>query len=237
MRGDELSESAKAAQEIAKTTRTGLEVAKDFGSWVAELISEPVGEVSGMISDHFKVVRWERQQRLRQRVEKYLEDLSITDNDRQPVPIKIALEAVQHASVEENDEIQDMWARLLAASADPGSKVRVAYMDIIRALDPIDARVLDLLGTTDIRYSSEIKLSDHKSGLVEKRPPPPPAPPNKSAATVWFDSPPLLESFDNLSRLGLISWEGPGAFREIKRTNLGIQFWVTCLSRIPTKDG
>jgi hypothetical protein len=60
----EISESAKAVQEIAKTANTGIAISRDFGKFVARLIGEPLEIASNMLSDKLRFVRAERLIRL-----------------------------------------------------------------------------------------------------------------------------------------------------------------------------
>ena len=60
-----------------------------------------------------------------------------------PVPPKLALPIFHYASLEENDELQDLWAHLLASALDPqAEEIRGAYVDIIRQLEPVDVHIL-----------------------------------------------------------------------------------------------
>lgn len=64
----EISESAKAIQEVAKTTRTGIEATTKLGGFIAKVINELIEHVIGILSDRLRFMRWERQLRLRDRV-------------------------------------------------------------------------------------------------------------------------------------------------------------------------
>lgn len=60
MQGDEVSESAKAVQEVAKTTRVGIEATTKLGGFVARVINEPIEQVTGILSDRLRFMRWQR---------------------------------------------------------------------------------------------------------------------------------------------------------------------------------
>ena len=55
--GDEVSESAKAVQEVAKTTKAGIEATEKLGGFVSKIINEPIDAVVGILSDKLKFVR------------------------------------------------------------------------------------------------------------------------------------------------------------------------------------
>ena len=62
----------------------------------------------------------------------------------QPVTPSLAIPLLRAAYDESRPELQDLWARLLAAAMDPAraGNVRQSFIAAIRQLDPLDARVL-----------------------------------------------------------------------------------------------
>jgi hypothetical protein len=148
---EEISESAKAIQEVAKATRTGIEATTKLGGFVARVINEPIEHVTGIISDRLRYMRWERQFRLRDRVIENIRKRGLENefNNGQlnVVPPKLALPIIENASLEEDDELQDIWSNLLTSALDPNfdGQVRAAYIDIIKQLEVIDVHVLNLI--------------------------------------------------------------------------------------------
>ena len=121
MLGDEIDETAKATQEIAKTTRKALEVSEKVGSFVAKVIGQPLESAVGMLSDKLRYMRWERQLRMVDRCEEILKKRLVEGKIR-PVPPKLALPIMENASLEDNDELQNIWANLLSSALDPTYK-------------------------------------------------------------------------------------------------------------------
>src|SRR6266566_1420752 len=142
---DEITESAKAVQETAKTVRTGLEATQQLGRFVSRITTEPLETVMGILSDKLQFMRWERKLRLAKRGREILNQRGIQGSLR-PIPYKLALPIVEHASLEDNDELQDLWANLLASAVDPKFEglIRSAYIDIIRQLEVVDVHLLRL---------------------------------------------------------------------------------------------
>jgi len=144
MISEEITESAKAVQEVAKTTKAGIEATEKVGSFVSRIIKQPLDEAAGMITDRLKFSRWERQQRYIERANKYIEEKNI-EGELRAVPPKIALPVIENASLEENNELQDIWAYFLASAVDPNfdGSLRTAYIDIIKQLEIIDVHILN----------------------------------------------------------------------------------------------
>ena len=143
---DATKELAKAAQEVAKAARVGIEATERLGHFTADLIREPAESIVGILTDRLRYMRWERQVRLLDRAqalirERHLEGVLV------PVSPKLAIPILERATLEEDDSLQDIWVRLLLAAADPAirSRVRVAFIEVISNLEPIDAALLALV--------------------------------------------------------------------------------------------
>jgi hypothetical protein len=65
----------------------------------------------------------------------------------QAVPPKILFPLLEGASFEEDENLHDMWAALLANAASPGhaEKVRPAFISVLKQMSPDEARVLKWL--------------------------------------------------------------------------------------------
>jgi hypothetical protein len=97
----------------AKASNNAIEAGRELGHF----IRGPVGEVVGMLEDHLKVVRFERQVRLWDRVRNILTEKGM-DGPTRKIPLKIALPLLENATLEEDDDLQEVWARLLVNSGD-----------------------------------------------------------------------------------------------------------------------
>jgi hypothetical protein len=141
---DEITESAKAVQGTAKTVRTGIEVTQELGKFVSRITTEPLETVMRILNDRLQFMRWERKLRLAERGRELLRERGI-EGPLRPVPYKLALPIIEHASLEDNDELQDLWANLLASAVDPTFEglIRSAYVDIIKQLEVVDVHMLN----------------------------------------------------------------------------------------------
>jgi hypothetical protein len=137
---DAIKESAKAVQEVAKTTGQAIQ----FAEFIVKFIACPLEEGIGIFHDKLKYMRWERQVRFRKRSEDLLNELGLSNPSR-PVPMKIAIPLIWAASLEEDDDLQDRWAKLLvnAGNANSGVVVKRSYISILEDLSPMDAKILE----------------------------------------------------------------------------------------------
>lgn len=143
---NEIIETAKATQEVAKATQKGLEVGEKVGGFFAKVLGEPIETAAGILGDKLKFMRWERQVRLVDRVEEINQKKGISGREV-PVPPKLAIPIIENASLEENDFLQDLWVKLLSSSQgeDTSGSVRAAFIDIIKQLEVIDVKLLSLI--------------------------------------------------------------------------------------------
>jgi hypothetical protein len=142
---DEITESAKAVQEVAKTTGQAIKTIEKIGSFFSRIMNESIDATCGMLADTLKFKRWERQLRLIEKTEEIIKSKGFSDTLR-PISPKLALPIFHNASMETDESLHDIWANLLATALDPKCEIpRNAYVDIIRQLEPVDVKVLNVL--------------------------------------------------------------------------------------------
>jgi len=151
-------EVAKATQEVAKAAQDGIRATERLGAFAAGLVQEPAETIIGILTDRLKFTRWRRQVRLLEQAEKILRSRNLQGR-LLPVSPKLALPILENATLEEDDALQDLWVRLLVAATDPAvqPRVRIAFVDVIKQLESIDARVLNYC-----YERAQSKLEDHR---------------------------------------------------------------------------
>jgi hypothetical protein len=138
-----MTEEAKALQEIAKTTGQAITTVERLGSFLARAMGEPIDATCGMIADTLKFRRWKRQLDLLDKAERIMAEWP-TGNKHRIVPPKLVLPLFTQASVEDDEKIHTLYARLLAAAMDSmACNIRSAYLGILQQVEPIDIQILD----------------------------------------------------------------------------------------------
>jgi Abortive infection alpha len=152
MAGDPISESAKAAQEIAKATGQGIAAVNSLGGWLDRIFGEAIGEAVRLHwttkvrerSIASAIFSWERLELLLHKTEHRLRKRGVTRF--RFVPPKIVLPLLQSATMEDEDDLHSLWAALLATSLDAdGAEVRRKFVTILSDLTSADAAVLNLM--------------------------------------------------------------------------------------------
>ena len=139
----EAEEIAKAIQESAKLGEKGLEIADKAGSFFAKVFKEPVDEISGMITDKLRFIRWKRMVEMSDEVNKILEERKIVET--RAVPPKIALPIIEEASLEDDPNLQYLWNHLLANAMSPdfNDELRYGFIEMIKEITGIEAKLLN----------------------------------------------------------------------------------------------
>ncbi|MGJ5022316.1 Abi-alpha family protein [Bradyrhizobium oligotrophicum] len=142
---DALTESAKAGQEIAKLGSKVVDAATNAAPFFNRVFGRPLEDATGMlVADPLRAARILTQDWLARRVNEKLRLRNLKDADINAVPPSIAVPLLEAAQDENRDELKEVWASLLANAMDPNrsSTVRLEFIQTVRQLNPLDARVL-----------------------------------------------------------------------------------------------
>ena len=135
------NEIIKAAPEIAKGA-AALGAAIPFTGIVKRMLGPAADELAEMWRDQVRLYRYQRQLKCVEKAERMAHEAGFTP---QAVPPKILFPLLEGASFEEDENLNDMWAALLAnaASADNSQKVRPNFVLILQQMDPHEALILN----------------------------------------------------------------------------------------------
>lgn len=144
----EIEEMAKATQEVAKLGTKGLEVAEKAGGFFAKVLALPAHEISGIITDKLRFIRWSRMVEMEDKVNKILHQKGVTVS--QPVAPKIALPIFEGASLEDDPTLQTLWNNLLANAMNPdfNNEIRYGFTEMINNITAQEALLLNFFYTT-----------------------------------------------------------------------------------------
>jgi Abortive infection alpha len=204
---------ARATEATAKASKEAIQAGRDLGRF----ISGPAGEVVGMLWDHLKVVRFERQVRLSERVRHFLAERGLGGPNR-TIPLKIGLPLLDHATLEEDDELQDLWARLLVngGDANSGIEIRRAFVTVLAEMTALDVRSLAL-----IEHASQSNAESASTGVWTYRLPEAALPfVQGSGRHEEMPSSDVTLSLSNLRRLGCIE-PGSQTYQMVELTPFG----------------
>lgn len=130
--------------EVAKAAASGVAegVLAPLRDFLLRLFGPTVDELGGRWGDRLRFLRFKGQITLLQRTRSFIEERGI---EPKQVPWKVLLPLLEHGSLEENPDLQEKWAHLLAHACDSPSDIHVSFVEILRQLTPSQAKFLDAL--------------------------------------------------------------------------------------------
>ena len=138
MQGDE----SEALEAVTKGAVSG--ALAPFGDLLVRLLGGACDEIGKGLTAGVAGWSLKRQIRFWQEAARMISDAGF---DSRSVSPKLLITIVQNASIEDDDEMQDCWAALLANAADPRQKQdkRFIHISILKELSAIEARFLSTL--------------------------------------------------------------------------------------------
>ena len=201
-----------------------------MGGFISTYISGPLEQVSGLLEDRLRYVRWERQQRLMMKAEEFRIQQGLPLPDK-PLPLKNAVPLLFNATLEEDDSLQDMWARLLINGTNKftGITIERSFIEILAQISYLEARILQAI------YELPFEKTQH-TGIVTENLPEYAVIAEDTPATKYKEPTDDVKlALANLTRLGCIklsdSWGGGEIFSVINPTLLGKELIVACTFR------
>lgn len=220
-----LQTGAEATKEIAKTGGKAIELLGTFAHYFDGYLKQR----TGIAEDNEAFKRWKNRLKICEEAQRELGKRGLSGVARE-IPMKFALPFMAYASLEEDEELQSMWARLLANAADSSSQVqpRTTYIDILRNLTSLDVKLLGMiaqLSASDLprQFPPLIetwKMPDHAEIRIS------------SSEEPEFLRPDVSFALANLVREGCISpsngWGGLPIYTAVAITPLGTELYRAC---------
>ena len=141
-------ETAKAVQEVAKTTDSAIEAGRELASFLNRVLGNPIADAVGLtLSDPIRAARIIALDWYNRRVKEILAKRDL--KKLQGATPRIALEILEAAQDETRDELRELWAQLIANAMDVDAHkyVRIEFVEVLRQLNPLDALVLQRLSS------------------------------------------------------------------------------------------
>jgi hypothetical protein len=210
---------AEATKAVAETSGKAIDATSAF----AKIFKGPVAELIGCVEDKFKYVRWERRQALIAKSEAYMRSKGLSAPTR-ALPLPFSVPLLTAGLLEEDDELQEIWARLLvnAGDASTAMDLRTAYVEMLRGMSAFDVKVLSKLAETKLsKPPGGIRAIDITTVFPEH-------------GEIGSDeiSPVIGVSLANLARLGCAypsgGFDAAVIFRYMTLTDLGMALYNAC---------
>jgi hypothetical protein len=133
---------------------------------VRDLAGPSASEIGATWSMQFRFWKIKRAARLAAKLQERLAPIGI---NRRPVALKLLMGTIENGAIEENDDLQDLWAALLASAADSREPVvHPSFPDILRQLTARDAQLLMLTARMQLAIRNTIPYEPVK--IIDLRP-------------------------------------------------------------------
>lgn len=111
-------------------------IAKFFNGIVPDFIKDGVG----ILSDQVKLWRWNNQINIIKKVQNKIKKSGLSKNQ---IPLKVLVPIIENSSLEQDENMQEKWANMLANAATRSVEVSPNYAAILNELSPVEVSILD----------------------------------------------------------------------------------------------
>jgi hypothetical protein len=152
---DTVGKVADATGELAKTADTALKLAGNFGG----ILKGYLGEKVGILEDRVKFARWERRLAFIDKASSIMRNRGIAAPSRE-LPLPFAVPLLNNAMLEEDDVLQETWARLIVNAGDASTEIelRTAYVDILRSMSAFDVKNLAVMAEASREFRGKVTI-------------------------------------------------------------------------------
>lgn len=139
---DTVKSVAEATKSVSDTTRRGIDVTDKACTWLARMMGE---EAVGLLKDRIFYWRAVNALKLQEKLDNLLHQRQI--ENPKAIPLRLAIPFFEAATLEDDETLQERWARLLANAMDPAYRgaVERCFGKILEELSPFDCKVLECL--------------------------------------------------------------------------------------------
>lgn len=181
----------------------GAEVAKEVAGGARSALKAALGpaleEFGQMLGDQVKFYRFTNLLRLQDKINRICDNRGIAHETIRALPIGDSIRTLEAASLEETEEVQELWARLVVRAATAESpRIDKLYIEILSALSPADTALLALLDGAP--HQRNFKSREEVEAFNSEQ--------NAAAEATWRRFDPMVRqvSVQNLSRLRCITF-------------------------------
>jgi len=187
------------------------EVAPEFSRFMGTVVGSPSFELSELMGDQVRFWRFKRSLKHAKKAKVLLDDAGLEPH---AVPFRTLVPLLESASLEDDGDLTDRWASLLA-NASGEHEVPVSFPNILRELEPVQAVLLDSVYDIMMQMVPELWLT---RGIF-------------TPGILDLDESAVHFHIDNLARLRLVRGLYPEPERHyelITLTHLGKAFVRAC---------
>jgi hypothetical protein len=138
----EVEETAKAVQEVAKTTNNALDKGAALSQFIGKIVGPAIEDLGTIAKQYTEYWKLRNALSLNEKFERVL--ASRGNPSLSSLPLRTGLPLLDAAVLEDAESIQTMWANLLASamSEERVSTVTKSYVEVLKQLDVEDVELI-----------------------------------------------------------------------------------------------
>jgi hypothetical protein len=139
---DTVKSIADATKSVSDTTREGMQLVERAGAFFAKVLGE---DAAGILKDGLFYFRAKNALALQEKLDRILAERRVANP--KAIPLRLAIPFLEAATLEDDETLQERWARLLANAMDPDfeGNIERCFGSVLKELSPIDCLVLETL--------------------------------------------------------------------------------------------
>lgn len=159
MSDSDVGKVAEAVKEVAKFGQEGIKASDKACSFLAAIFKDAIEQVGHIVGDKLRYARWKNINNIAEKVEEDLKRRGVTDT--RVIPLKLSLPILEDSSLEDDDEMQNIWAKLISNALDPNftGKITYGFTEIIKNLNPKEAYMLQKMYYAVMSHESNYKYN------------------------------------------------------------------------------
>lgn len=126
---------------------------KEAQNFLNLLVPDFVKQLGGILGDQVRYWRFKNACKIANKAKDLITESRLNVGK---VPLKILSPLLENASLEEDEVLQDKWAKMLANAATSKISIKPVYVEILKELSPLEVKILDVI------FNEISKIADYK---------------------------------------------------------------------------
>lgn len=143
---NETIETARAMRATADATKEVIGAIEKTGGFLNRVFGDMVEDGIGVVADRIRFFRIQNYLALSENTARIMRNRGYSESDiTKIVTPKVAIPLIESATLEDDSELQALWAQLLANAMDPkfNLDIRFRHVSLLREMEPLDVRILN----------------------------------------------------------------------------------------------
>lgn len=138
-------DSAQKQKWIA--IQKGIGLSEDLGRFVGKIVGPAATSLGGLLGDQMKAWRAANLARIAKKWRQKCAKHDVPEEAIRALPFREAFLVLDAASMEDDEDVQELWARLIFAASQPHPRTELLKMhvDLLKSLNGLEARLLMII--------------------------------------------------------------------------------------------